>query len=297
MVDQLANGHYQEHDQREWKFPNGNGAPRSMMTFKPQEDQFSRQFWGEDRADPGLIQRMKSAFFFRPSAMEWSTRNLRSGTVDEDELWRAGSNDQRFFEQRVIESAPDTLVTLLVDCSGSMGRYKLQMASMAAQTIWACLKDMRGVKVKVRAHTGENDLCGDQNGILYDVWNSGEPVSRLGLFRSLDQGDNYDGYALGMCVDELIRDAHPNEQKVVFIIADGLPNGGSPTGHYGDSLAEAHVRDVVEYARRNEVDVISIAIDSALRPDSQARMFRHWLPYADIQQLPMQITALLKKLL
>ena len=228
----------------------------------------------------------------------WSTRNLRQGTVDDDELWRAGSGDTKFFEQRVIESAPDTNVTLLIDVSGSMNGSKTRSAMAAAQTMCAVLRDTRGVRVRVRAHTADVRDCGYTGAIVHKIWDHGDPMSRLGIISTCERGNNFDGYAIGWCVDELMSTSHPNEQNVIFVLADGAPNGnGVGRVNYGGDLAFDHVRSVVEYAQRNGVEVIQIAIDPYLNPADQARMFRRWIPFTSLSDLPMQITRLLKQML
>lgn len=297
-VERLVDAEYSDCDMSGFRFPVGDAAPTSIATMRPVEDDTSRRLAESAKPDHGLLARMRAAFFFRPSAMEWSTRNLRSGTVDDDELWRAGSGDTKFFEQRVIESAPDTNVTLLVDASGSMSGRKMRAAMQAAYTMCDVLRHTRGVRVRVRAHTASVRDAGWNGAIIYRIWDSGDPISRIGTLDTVDHGNNFDGYAIGWCVDELMSESHPNEQNVLFVLSDGLPNGDGANGqHYGDEPAMDHVRSVVEYARRQGVDIIQIAIDSSVRSTEQARMFRNWLPFTDISALPMQITNLLKKIM
>lgn len=296
-VNKLASSAYAEIDWQSIKWPSGDGHPGVIASMRPVETDESRKFAAQNIPSPGFIQRMRSAFFFRPSAMEWSTRNLRHGSVDDDELWRAGANDPKFFEQRVIESVPDTNVTILIDVSGSMDGDKLRAAFQSAYTMLSVLRDLRGVRVRVRAHTAQNEDCGAYNAIVYDIWQTGDPISRLGLLGTVDRGYNFDGYAIGWCVNELMFNAHPGEQNVLFAIADGLPSGyGSDQKRYSGVAGEDHVRKVVDWAARNSVDVVSVAIDSSLRVDNQQRMFRHWLPFTDLLTLPRQLTELLKRM-
>jgi hypothetical protein len=103
-----------------------------------------------------LVNLMRHAFRFRKARPMYANRLLRSGTMDEDQLWRTLDNDLRVFEQRVIEEDPETQVTLLVDASGSMSGHKIELATTLAAVLLECLKDMKGVRVRVRAHTSEN---------------------------------------------------------------------------------------------------------------------------------------------
>jgi hypothetical protein len=226
------------------QFPHGEGAPGDIVNLKPTEDEFSRDQYKPP--NQGLVQRMKTSFLMRPSALEWTDRLQKGGSIDEDEIWRAGAGDMRFFERRVVESAPDTSIALLVDMSGSMSGRKLRSASDAASIIHACTKEMRGVRVR-----------------------------------------------------QLIKHSTPEEQQIVFIISDGLPNGygaGTVCGYGGDGAMD-HIRDVVRWAERQGVDVIQIAIDPSLRAEEQARMYKHWVPFEDANMLPGQVMGILKKLM
>jgi cobalamin biosynthesis protein CobT len=208
----------------------------------------------------------------------------------------------RFFERKTVESAPDTSVAILVDCSGSMNGRKLKNAVDTASILHACTKDMRGVRVRVYAHTGDQMDSSEGNAVVYRIWERGEPVSRLGTILTQPKGDNYDGYALGWVVQDLMKHSTPEEQQVVFVISDGLPNGYGAGNHgwsegYGGDTAMDHVRSVVSWAERQGVDVIQIAIDSGISADEQARMYKHWLPYQGSTTLPQQVMGILKKLM
>jgi Mg-chelatase subunit ChlD len=279
------------------QFPHGEGAPGDIVNLKPTEDEFSRDQYKPP--NQGLVQRMKTSFLMRPSALEWTDRLQKGGSIDEDEIWRAGAGDMRFFERRVVESAPDTSIALLVDMSGSMSGRKLRSASDAASIIHACTKEMRGVRVRVYGHTGDSHDSGDGNSVVYRIWEPGDPVTRLGTMMTQSKGDNYDGYALGWTVQQLIKHSTPEEQQIVFIISDGLPNGygaGTVCGYGGDGAMD-HIRDVVRWAERQGVDVIQIAIDPSLRAEEQARMYKHWVPFEDANMLPGQVMGILKKLM
>jgi nitric oxide reductase activation protein len=246
---------------------------------------------------------MRNAFFFKPVAQQWTTRLQRSGSLDEDEVWRAAPvmgthRDFRVFEQRNIESSPDTTITLLVDVSGSMGIEKCKTAVQAAAIMHEVLKNTPGVRVRMRAHTGDVDPVDRGQVCLYKIWESGESISRLGIPLTVRQGNNYDGYAIGFCVQEMLREAKPEEQRLIIVLSDGQPHGygkGGGYGGYGGEEAMAHVREVQSWARNKGVDVVQIAIDHAMDPGRQAKMFDNWVPFTTLEALPAQITAILKK--
>lgn len=279
----------------------GAGSP-DIVSLRPQESEWSRQAWNDKgKPKPEMVARMRNAFFFRPVAQQWTTRLQRSGSLDEDELWRATREvrDYRVFEQRNVESSPDTNITLLVDISGSMAGSKVTTAMQAAAVMHEVLKTQPGVRVRVRAHTGDCHPGKSGEAIIHKIWERGEPLSRLGLIQSLRHGNNYDGFAIGWCVKELVEMAKPDEQRVLIVLADGQPAGYGKglAGGYGGAQARKHVWDTQEWARQKGVDVIQIAIDHSLDPTQQKAMFRHWIPFEGLERLPSQITNILKRLI
>jgi hypothetical protein len=268
---------------------------------------------GEVPASPPnpLVNRMRHAFRFRKARPMYSNRLLRSGAMDEEELWRPLDYDMRIFEQRVIEEDPDTQVTLLVDASGSMAGDKIETAATLASVLLECLKDMKGVRVRVRAHTSENHLDyattagpfswgsgAPAGGMLhiYRIWEPGDETRRINLLPKIEMTANYDGFAIAWCAEEMLREFRPGEDMVMIVIADGLPAGGSGFYYHGTDAIQ-HVRKVVDEYKKKNVHIIQLAIDPSVGPAAQEKMFGDsFIPYKDDASLPKQMTDFLIKL-
>lgn len=245
-----------------------------------------------EKGDSELARRLRAAFVFRPKAAEWTTRRLRSGQIDEEELWQASIGDYRVFEHRNIEIKPEADITLLVDMSGSMGGTRIDTARRLAQTLLTCLNGERGISVRVRGHTGDTSKEG-LGAIIYRIWDEGDPESRLDMMGrkgGLEMAQNYDGWAIAVCVQELLAVGRPENQKLLIVLSDGEPAAGG----YGGASAIRHVRKVTDWAEQNGVTVVQIAVAEMY---AQGQMFKHWLPYKNDAQLPLQLTNVLKKAL
>jgi hypothetical protein len=268
----------------------GSAMPQ-VRVRKPVETAASRrEFIGR----PGpLVEAMRAALVFRPAVPRHDMKLQRRGDLDDEELWRWGTGDDRVFTERMVESRPDTALGLLVDISGSMlgctegGGVKVGTAQRLAQILLAAALDTEGVTPCVWAHTGDS---GAGHGCdVFTVWEPGDPATRLGLIASLDHGNNYDGYALAVAVDRMRAMEQP--QKVLLVLSDGYPAGHG----YGGVEAAAHILSVCRWAESQGVTVIQIAIDEALRPDDQAAMYGdgNWLPYTSDAQVPRDLVAVL----
>lgn len=239
-----------------------------------------------------LMDRLKSAFKLRKAKPMYSNRLLKSGALDDEEMWRVLGNDFRVFEQRVIEEDPDTQVTLLVDASGSMRGANIEKASALSAVLLDCLRDMKGVRVRVRAHTSENSDGLRNTNHIFRIWEPGDPINRIGLLRKLEMTANYDGFAIAWCAEEMLREARPGEDMLMIVLADGLPSGGQFP--YGGPEAERHVRQVVDAYGKKDVTIIQLAISPHVPAAAQERMFgRNYIQYETDEKLPQQLTNLL----
>jgi nitric oxide reductase activation protein len=235
-----------------------------------------------------MVEAMRAALVFRQERPQHDVKLQRSGEMDDEELWRWSTGDDRLFTERVVEARPDTALGMLVDISGSMrGGGKIQRAQRLAQILLAAASDTEGVTPWVWAHTGDSET--GEGADVFTVWEPGDPASRLGLIGSLDNGNNYDSYALGVVADRMR--SMEQEQKVLLVLSDGQPAGTD----YGGAEAHDHMRQVCRWAEAQGVTVISIAIDGALNAAAQAAMFGdgNWVPYTSDRQLPRDLTAIL----
>lgn len=264
-----------------------------IYVTRPPEDEYSQSSY-IGKPSP-LVAKMRAAFTFRAAAPQWSVRGLKSGGIDDDELYRLNMNDMRIFEQTTIEQHPEVAISLLVDLSGSMVGSKLKTAQALSQLFLETLRGMKGVEPAVYGHTGDlagYGHAGQPDCDIYRIWEKGDPMSRLGLITTLPHSDNYDGHALAWVIKANANRATPDQQRVVIIMSDGHPAGMG----YGGDEAYKHVRQVVEWAEKKELTaVIQIAIDPAMDPVRQARMYKHWVPFESNEALPKQMTQLLLK--
>jgi cobaltochelatase CobT len=194
----------------------------------------------------------------------------------------------------------DTVVTLLLDNSGSMRGRPIMVAAVCADILARTLERC-GVKVEILGFTtrawkggmsrddwikeGKPPQPGRLNDLRHIVYKSAdEPWRRarkhLGLM--MREGllkENIDGEALIWAHQRLI--GRPEQRRILMVISDGAPVDDSTlsvnSGHY----LERHLRQVIaEIEQRSPVELLAIGIGHDV-----TRYYRRAVTIVDVEQL------------
>ena len=174
----------------------------------------------------------------------------------------------------------DTVVTLLIDNSGSMRGRPISIAAISAD-IMARTLERCGVKVEILGFTtrawkggqsreawlqaGRPPSPGRLNDLRHIIYKrADEPYRRarkhLGLM--MREGllkENIDGEALLWAHTRLI--GRPEERKILMVISDGAPVDDSTLSVNSGSYLEKHLRQVIAWVEnRSPVELIAIGI-------------------------------------
>ena len=174
----------------------------------------------------------------------------------------------------------DTVVTLLLDNSGSMRGRPITVAATCADILARTLERC-GVATEILGFTtrgwkggqsreawlsaGRPPNPGRLNDLRHIVYKrADEPYrrSRRNLGLMMREGllkENIDGEALLWAHNRLI--ARPEERRILMVISDGAPVDDSTASANGGSYLERHLRQVIEWIeKRSTVELIAIGI-------------------------------------
>jgi len=230
------------------------------------------------------------------------TFDLEEGVLDVARLARVVIDPTAplsFKEEKDMEFR-DTVVTLLLDNSGSMRGRPIMVAAVCADILARTLERC-GVKVEVlgfttRAWKGGNSRDewikagkpphpGRLNDIRHIVYKGADTPwrrARKNLGLMMREGllkENIDGEALLWAHQRLL--GRPEQRKIMMVISDGAPVDDSTlsvnSGHY----LERHLRQVIgEIESRSPVELIAIGIGHDV-----TRYYRRALTILDVEQL------------
>jgi cobaltochelatase CobT len=204
------------------------------------------------------------------------------GLLDAARLARVVVNPMQSLSYKVEKDAKfrDTVVTLLIDNSGSMRGRPISIAAISADILARTLERV-GVKTEILGFTtrawkggqarekwlaeGRPPQPGRLNDVRHIVYKQAdEPWRRakksLGLM--MREGllkENIDGEALLWAHHRLI--ARPEERKILMVISDGAPVDDSTLSVNSGSYLERHLRQVIGWIeQRSPVGLVAIGI-------------------------------------
>src|SRR5438876_2004330 len=205
----------------------------------------------------------------------------------------------------------DTVVTLLLDNSGSMRGRPITVAATCADILARTLERC-GVKVEILGFTtrawkggqsrddwlkaGKPTAPGRLNDLRHIIYKSADAPwrrARKNLGLMMREGllkENIDGEALMWAHQRLI--GRPEQRRILMVISDGAPVDDSTlsvnSGHY----LERHLREVIgEIETKSPVQLIAIGIGHDV-----TRYYRRAVTIVDVEQLAGAITDQLAEL-
>lgn len=233
--------------------------------------------------------------------------DLEEGTLDASRLARmiANPNIPLTFKQEKEMPFRDTILTILIDNSGSMRGRPIAIAAMTAdiiaQTLERCNLKTEILGFTTRAWKGgksrdlwiENggpEYPGRLNDLRHIVYKSaGAPMRRcrknLGLM--LKEGilkENIDGEALVWAYNRLAR--RPEERKILMVISDGAPVDDSTLSVNPSNILEMDLRNVIRWIEaRSDVELNAIGIGHDV-----TRYYQKAITIADADELAQALT-------
>ena len=228
--------------------------------------------------------------------------NLDDGLLDTSRLTRVIVNPLHSLSYKHEKDMEfrDTVVSLLIDNSGSMRGRPISIAAISADILARTLERC-GVKVEILGFTtrmwkggqsrerwiagGKPANLGRLNDLRHIVYKSADAPwrrARKNLGLMLREGilkENIDGEALLWAHNRLI--ARPEQRRIMMVVSDGAPVDDSTLSVNPGNYLERHLREVIGYIEnRSPVELIAIGIGHDV-----TRYYRRAVTLVDAEQL------------
>ncbi|SDE01156.1 cobaltochelatase CobT-related protein [Rhodospira trueperi] len=281
---------------------NADPADPAQALYRAYTTQFDQIVEAPDLADPeelnrlraqldgqlinlqGMVARLANRLQRRLMAKQqraWEF-DLDEGILDAARLARIVANPMNSlsYKQEKGTKFRDTVVTLLIDNSGSMRGRPISVAALSADILARTLERC-GVKVEILGFTtsawkggkarehwvadGKPHAPGRLNDLRHIVYKAADAPwrrARLNLGLMLREGilkENIDGEALLWAHQRLL--GRPEARRILMVISDGAPVDDSTLSVNSGNYLEQHLRDVIAMIEnRSSVDLIAIGI-------------------------------------
>jgi cobaltochelatase CobT len=215
------------------------------------------------------------------------------------------------FKQEQDMEFRDTIVTLLLDNSGSMRGRPIMVAAMCADILARTLERC-SVKVEILGFTtrawkggqarekwladGKPVNPGRLNDLRHIIYKSADAPwrrSRKNLGLMMREGllkENIDGEALAWAHDRLM--ARREQRRILMVISDGAPVDDSTLSVNQGNYLERHLREVIEWIeKRSAVELLAIGIGHDV-----TRYYKRAVTIVDVEQLGGAMTEKLAEL-
>ena len=228
--------------------------------------------------------------------------DLEEGLLDSSKLPRIiidPYNSLSFKKEKDLEFK-DTVVTLLIDNSGSMRGRPITIAALCADILSRTLERC-SVKVEILGFTTKNWKGGksreawNKNGkmknpgrlndlrhIIYKSADSQWRQSKKNLGLMLKEGilkENIDGEAILWAFSRLKK--RKEERKILMVISDGAPVDDSTLSVNSGDYLEKHLKKVVKFVEsKDDVEILAIGIGHDV-----SRYYNKAIKITDVQEL------------
>ena len=228
--------------------------------------------------------------------------DLEEGLLDSSKLTRIimdPYNSLSFKKEKDLDFK-DTVVTLLIDNSGSMRGRPITIAAICADILSRTLERC-SVKVEILGFTTKNWKGGksreewnknnkpknpgrlnDLRHIIYKGADTHWRQSKRNLGLMLKEGllkENIDGEAISWAFNRLKK--RKEERKILMVISDGAPVDDSTLSVNSGDFLEKHLKKVVKFIEsKSEIEILAIGIGHDV-----SRYYNKAMKITDVQEL------------
>ena len=228
--------------------------------------------------------------------------DLEEGMLDASKLSRVIIDPLHHLSYKIEKKTEfkDTVVTLLIDNSGSMRGRPISVAAICADILSRTLERC-SVKVEILGFTTKNWKGGksrekwnlnnkpanpgrlnDLRHIIYKSADKPWRLSKKNLGLMLKEGllkENIDGEALLWAFKRIV--TRKEERKILMVISDGAPVDDSTLSVNSGDYLEKHLKQTVKWIEENSnIEVLAVGIGHEV-----TRYYKRAIKIADVQEL------------
>ena len=292
-IHELEDTDYSEHEMKEVGLIYKN---QRKITWRKatQDDYTTSKYISESKMMKKVSTQLKRKIDLYGNTQKHIIRNQKRGKIDKRMLHRIPAGRQDLFKNDIIQDDKPMDICILVDESGSMGSWKMEMARRSAIATKEALQDNPKLNLWVFGHTadgatGWHEDAGSTNMTEYHGPNMVDRPYAMGAMKA--RYENRDGNAILASAERVNKESEqPMANKLMIIYSDGQPAAHK----YGGMEGRAHVKKVVKHLESKGWAIIQVGISGADRY-SQEQMFTNHIFVNDIDDLAPQVSKIIRR--
>ena len=279
LVSQTSNFNYKIYTKEfdEEKYADEICRPEELLRLRKQLD----QLMGSNKSTVSKLANRLQRFLMAQQNRSWEF-NKEEGLLDSSKLYKVVIDPVTPLSYKVEKDIEfrDTVVSLLVDSSGSMRGRSMTVAAICADIISTTLErcnvktevlgfttsQWKGGESRKRwVETSKKQAPGRLNDIRHIIYKSADMSWRRGhknfglMLREGLLKENIDGEALIWAHDRLIR--REEQRKILMVISDGAPVDDSTLSTNPNNYLDLHLRQVIHSIEtQSPIKLIAIGI-------------------------------------
>jgi len=264
---------------------------RAMAT-----DYDKARYIAESKQMKAVTQSLKRKIDLYGNSQTHIIRNQKRGKIDKRMLHRIPVGRSDLFKIDIHQDDKPLDVCLLVDESGSMSSYKMDMARQAGIALKEALQDNAKLNLWVYGHTadGHGGWHTDVNSTnITEYWSPTMKDRPMAMGSMASRYENRDGTAIHAVATKVKRESQqPMSNKLMIVISDGQPAAND----YHGTSGIAHVKKVVKHLESQGWSIIQVGIDGANKK-RQADMFTNHMYVDRLEDLAPKVGKIIRRVI
>ena len=294
-IEELEDSDYMETEMTEVGLIYKNQKKITWRKARPTEGQRVK-YKAESKNMKKISNSLKRKIDLYGNTQKHTIRNQKRGKIDKRMLHRIPLGRKDLFKNDIIEDDKPLDICILVDESGSMGSWKMEMARQSAIATKEALQDNPKLDLWVFGHTADGEAgwhtdCGSTN--MTEYWGPNMKDRPMAMGAMIARYENRDGMAIWAAAERVSKESsQPMSNKLMIIYSDGQPAASGYGGYDGMS----HVRKVVNHLEGKGWSIIQVGISGADKY-AQQKMFNNHIMVSNIDNLAPAVSKIIRRVI
>ena len=234
------------------------------------------------------VNKLKKKIDLYGNTQKLTIRNQKRGRLDKRLLHKIPMGMTDLFRADIINEDKPLDICLLVDESGSMGHYTMQIARQSAIALKEALSDNPKINLWVYGHTADMEYGKETN--MTEYWSPTMKDRPFAMGGMKAKCENRDGNAIIASAERVNSESDNSGQRLMIVMSDGSPSADA----YRGWDAVKHTGKCVKHVETKGWSVIQVGFDGCSTNIMKAQ-FTNYLRVDNTNELGDKVSKIIRK--